>query len=99
MDVGDIHAHLVILLGLHALRECHGLSLHLTIGVELGNGLHTLVGRHDGGEATVGIVLKLLHSHTTAKAATIGELAGVVEEIGVSLKVCHATVVRKRLGV
>ena len=99
MDVADIDTDLIILFCLHTFRKRHGLSLYLTVGIELSNGLHTLVGRHDGGEATVGIVLKLLHSHTTAKAATIGELAGVVEEIRVTLEVSHTTVVGKRLGV
>ena len=99
MDVGDIDTYLLVLLCLHTLRECHSLSLHLAEGVEGGYGLHALVGRHDSGETTIRIVFELLDSYTTAKAATIGQLAGVVEEIAVTFVVGHTTVVGKRLRI
>ena len=53
----------------------------------------------DDRERAVGIVLKLLHSTAAAKASASRQLASMVEEVAVSLKVFHATVVGKRLGV
>ena len=70
MDVGYIDTHLVVTLSLHALGEGHCLGLHLAEGIECGNRFHTLVSRHDSGEAAIGIILKLLDSHTSAKATT-----------------------------
>ena len=99
VDIAHIHTHLVVLLGLHALRESHRLGLHLTVGVKLGHGLHALVGRHDGWETAVGIILKLLYSHTATETATLWQLACVVEEVAVSFIVGHATVVSKRVGI
>ena len=96
MDVADIDSHLLVLLRLHPPREGHRLSLYATVGVEGGNGFHTLVCRHDGGEGTVGIVLEFLYCHATSEAAATGQLARVVEEIGMSLEVSHATVIGER---
>ena len=98
MDIGHIDTHLTILLSLQAFRECHRLSLHLAEGVECRNGLHTFVSRKDGGERAVSIILELLDSHTTAKAATTRQLARMVEEIAVTIEVGYTTVVGKRLG-
>ena len=67
--------------------------------VELTHWLHTLVGRHNRGEGSVGIILELLHSHTTSETTAIGQFSRMVEEIGMSLIVCHTAMVRKRLRV
>ena len=99
VDIADIYTNLVILFGLHTLRECHRLSLHLLIWIEGRNGFHALVGRQNRGEAAVSIVLEFLYGHATSKTATIGQFTCVIEEIGMSLIVGHATVVCKRPGV
>ena len=98
MDIGYIDAHLVILFRLHTLRECHRLGLHLTEGVESRDRLYAFVGRHDGWERTVGIILKLLNSNATAKATTFRQLTRMVEEIAMSVEVGDTAVVGKRLG-
>ena len=99
MDIRDINTHLIVLLGFHSFRERHCLCLHLAIGVKLGNGLYTLVGRHDGWEAAVGIVFELLDGNTTAETAAIRQLTSVVEEIAVPFIVCHTAMVGKRLRI
>ena len=97
--VRHVHAHLVVLFRLHAFRERHRLRLYLSERVESLNGLDAFVGRHDGGEAAVGIVGEFLHSHAASEPATAGKLAGVIEEIAVPFVVGHSAVVRERLGV
>ena len=97
MNLSHINTNLVILLSLHTLRESHRLGLRLEIGVEGSKGLYALVGRHDGGEAAIGIVLKLLYSYTTAKAAAFGQLTCVIEKIRMALIVGYTAVVGKRV--
>ena len=99
VDIRHINADFVVLFGLYTATESHRLGLHLLIGVKSGDGLHTLVGRHDGGEAAVRVILELLHSYASAKAAAPGELARVVEEIRVTLVVGHTAMVGERLGI
>ena len=99
MDVGNVDAHLVVLLSFDTLGEGHRLSFDLAEGVELGDGLHTLVGRQDGGERTIGIILELLDGYATAEATATRQLAGVVEEVGVSLVVGHTAMIGKRAGI
>ena len=99
MDIGHIDTNLVILLSLQTTRESHRLGFHLAERVERSNGLHTFVSRQNGGEATISIILELLDSHATAKAATLRQLARMVEEVGVTVEVGNATVVGKRLGI
>ena len=96
MDVGHIDAHLVVLLCLQALREGHGLGLHLTERVELSHGLHALIGRHDSGERAVGIVLELLYGHATAEATATRQFTRMIEEVGVALVVGYTAVVGER---
>ena len=98
MDVGDIDTNLVVLFRLHTFRERHGLGLNLTEGVEGGDGLHALVGRHDGRERAVGIILKLLDSDATAKATALRQFSRMIEEVAMSVEVGNTTVVGKRLG-
>ena len=96
VNIGDVDAHLIVLLGLDAFRESHGLGLHLSESIELGNGLHTLVGRLDGWECAVRIELEFLYSHATAEATTTWQFARVIEEVVVSLEVFVTTVVGER---
>ncbi len=98
MDVGDIDADGIVLLGFQTFGESHRLGLHAAVGTEGIDGFHALVGRHDGGEAAVGVVLEFLYGHASAEASAIGQLARVVEEIGVSFVVGNATVVGERVG-
>ena len=98
MDIGDVHPYLIVLLGLDTLGESHGFGLHLSVGIEGRYRLHTLVGRQDGGNATIGIVLELLDGHAAAESPTLRELTRVVEEIAMSLEVGHAAMVRERVG-
>ena len=99
VNVTDIDTDVVALLGLHSTRESHGLGLHTTEGTECIDRLHALVGRHDGRERAVSIVLELLDSHATAKASTSGQLTRMIEEIGMSFVVGHTAVVGKRTRV
>ena len=98
VDIAHIDAHLVVLLRLDATREGHRLGLHPLIGIEGAHGLHTLVGRHDGGKTAVGVILELLYGHAASEAASPGKLACMIEEIGMTLVVGHAAVVGERIG-
>ena len=98
VNVGDIDASLVVLLGLHALGESHDFGLYLAVGVEGVNGLHTPVGGYDGGEGAVSVILKLFDGHAAAEATAAGQLARVVEKVGMSLEVGHAAMVGEGVG-
>ena len=99
VNVRHVDAYLAVLLRLHTLRECHRFGFHLTIGVERGDGFYALVGRHDGWEAAVGIILELFDGYAASETTTIRQFARVVEEVGVAFIVGHATVVSERLRV
>ena len=71
VNIGDVHAHFVVLLSFHSFRERHRFSLHLTIGVELVNGFYTFVSRHDGGKTTIRIVFEFLYGYAASETATI----------------------------
>ena len=81
MDLSDIHTNLIILFGLHATTESHGLGLHLSVGIEGGDRFHALIGRQNFGERAISVILELLHSHATTETATLRQFASVVEEI------------------
>ena len=95
VNVGDVDTHLITLFCFYTFREGHRLGLYLTVWVKLGNGLDALIGRHDGGEAAVGIVLELLDGHAATKAATTRQLACMIEEIAMPFEVGYTTVVGK----
>ena len=99
MNIAHVYSNLIILLCLHTLRESHGLGLHLAVRVKLGYRFYTLVSWHDDWKTAIGIILKLLYSHTTTEATTLRQLTCMVEEVAVPLKVGHATVVGKRVGI
>ena len=95
VNITDINTYLVILFRLHTTRESHRLSLNTTEGVEDVNRLHALVCRHDGGKRAVGVILEFLNSHTATEAATLRQLACMIEEIGVALIVSNTTMISK----
>ena len=99
VDIAHIDTYLIILFCLHPLRERHRLCLYPAIRVEGSHGLHALVSRQDGGEATISVILEFLDSHTTSKAATLWQFACVIEEIAMSFIVSYTTVVGKRVGI
>ena len=99
MNVTYIYAHLVVLLGFNTFRESHGLGLYSAIRIKHAYGLHTCIGRHNLWETAIGIVLKLLNSNTTTKAATIWQFTCMVEEIAMTFIIGHTTVVSKRVGI
>ena len=99
MDIGDIDTNLVVLFSLNTSAESHRLGLTLAERIEGCDRLHTLVGRKDGGEASIRVVLEFLDCNTTAKAAPLRQFACVIEEIGMSPEIGYATMIGKRFRV
>lgn len=99
MDIRHIDTHLFVLLRLDTLGECHGLSLHLTVGIECADRSYPFIRRQDGGKTAVRIILELLDGNTASETTAVGQFPGMVEEIAVTFVVGNTTVVGKRLGI
>ena len=99
VDIGDVDAYFIVLFSLHASREGHRLGLHMAEGAERGYGLHSFVGRHDGREGTIGIVMEFFHGHTAPESTATRQLARMIEEVGMTFVIGHAAVVGERFCV
>ena len=99
MCLGNKHAVVNVLFRFNATRERHGLSLHTLEWTEFSYRVNAFVGVMDNRERPIGIVLKLFHGTTAAEASTARQFSCMVEEVAMSLEVCHTAVVGKRLCV
>ncbi|CDD81730.1 unknown [Bacteroides sp. CAG:462] len=99
MRVGHVDARHGIRLGLQSFGPGNGLGFDPSVRRERTHGLHALAGGIDEREGPVGVVVELLHGDTAAESAATGQLAGVIEEVGVAFVVDDSAVIGERAGV